>query len=149
MSPIRRLPLHYIILLDQEFITMETWCGIGYDYNHETGYRSTQTPNRDLMLLTIIHTRVSHRLIYMAPMSTKIAAFRFSILYELHELPPHAPYKSKVSWGCSCNGEKITLPDPCMDVFYWRFSVAATSHKWLISVVIVLECKPDSLLRNH
>lgn len=29
-SLISRLPLHYIILLDQEFLTVETWCGFWY-----------------------------------------------------------------------------------------------------------------------
>lgn len=35
-SLISRLPLHYIILLDQEFLTVETWCGFWYESNKET-----------------------------------------------------------------------------------------------------------------
>lgn len=35
-SLISRLPLHYIILLDQEFLSVETWCGFWYESYKET-----------------------------------------------------------------------------------------------------------------
>lgn len=121
-----RLPLHYIILLDQEHLTMETWCGITVRLLSRNGTHIENKPNiysnhptRFSLFYSIIHTR-------NIPQPKNDCAFQDTSIPFLNFMQaPGNTTKILKKWGhtsigSSCYGEKKTLPESHMDVSCWK-----------------------------